>query len=327
MVGTDCAVFVDPVPEELAVLPPPPPHAASAVRQRTTIVDNKRSASEPLRNMNCLPMQDIVVNGNQVTPTRLSVHGLAGFGAEWRSLAIERPRRRSRCAAAPSGTAWSGRGGDVRSGPRRHRAPAGAARRWLACAAHVQTSGLDGPKRRAAPQSSLVATTSEGTHSGACAGALPDGSSPTLAPSGQRRVWAGLTCAVDPSFTCDPPIWLALVQLGRPPSVPHPHGHRVPPPLPGEWLLTGVERMLTWQRCRGDSANGGCRASNLSRRMADMGRQRQFATFGRSRSPAILSRSVVATCERLLSPNSDLLDEVGDVRFQSGRRRPHREGQ
>jgi len=76
--------------------------------------------------------------------------------------------------------------------------------------------------------------------------------------------------------------------------------------------------MLTWQRCRGDAANGGCRASNLSRRMADMGRQRQFATFGCSRSPAILSRSAVATCERLLSPNSDLLDEVGDVRFQSG---------
>ena len=30
--------------------------------------------------------------------------------------------------------------------------------------------------------------------------------------------------------------------------------------------------MLTWQRCRGDAANGGCRASNLNPRMADMGR-------------------------------------------------------
>jgi hypothetical protein len=32
--------------------------------------------------------------------------------------------------------------------------------------------------------------------------------------------------------------------------------------------------MLAWQRCRGDAANGGCRASNLSRRMADMGPSR-----------------------------------------------------
>ena len=47
------------------------------------------------------------------------------------------------------------------------------------------------------------------------------------------------------------------------------HGFR------GEWLLTGVERMLTWQRCRGDTANGGCRGSNLSRRMADMGQDQK----------------------------------------------------
>jgi hypothetical protein len=51
------------------------------------------------------------------------------------------------------------------------------------------------------------------------------------------------------------------------------------PWIQGDWLLTGVVRMLAWQRCRGDAANGGCRASNLSRRMADMGVRRAKAAL------------------------------------------------
>jgi hypothetical protein len=46
---------------------------------------------------------------------------------------------------------------------------------------------------------------------------------------------------------------------------------RVHPRDSGRMAADWRERMLTWQRCRGDAANGGCRASNLSRRMADMG--------------------------------------------------------
>jgi hypothetical protein len=52
-----------------------------------------------------------------------------------------------------------------------------------------------------------------------------------------------------------------------------------------------------------------------------LGRERQLATFGCSRSPAILSPSVV-THERSRSPTSDLLDEVGERPFPKWTGRP-----
>ena len=65
-----------------------------------------------------------------------------GLGRSAAGRHLRRPprrRRRSRRAAGPAGTAWSARGGGVRSGPGRHPAPGGAADRWLARVAHVET--------------------------------------------------------------------------------------------------------------------------------------------------------------------------------------------
>ena len=61
--------------------------------------------------------------------------------------------------------------------------------------------------------------------------------------------------------------------------------------------------------------NGGLRSGNSESRPTAVGRERQFATFGCSRSPRILSRSPLATRERPLSPNADLLGDVCERPF------------
>jgi hypothetical protein len=57
--------------------------------------------------------------------------------------------------------------------------------------------------------------------------------------------------------------------------------------------------------------------ANIDGRMSTVGPERQFATFGSSRSRAISSWSSVAARDPTLASNSNFLNDVGEVKFQS----------
>ncbi len=65
-------------------------------------------------------------------------------------------KKLSECYSAPRGTAWSARAGGARGEPGHHRAPGGAADRWVARVAHVETVVLHGLRQRSAAPSPLV---------------------------------------------------------------------------------------------------------------------------------------------------------------------------
>lgn len=72
---------------------------------------------------------------------------------------------------------------------------------------------------------------------------------------------------------------------------------------------------LRWCGTSDCTANDCFAAVKLGSRMPGLGREFQFATFGCGRSVAILSELSVDTRECPLSPDSDLLDEVGERPF------------